>query len=315
MPRIKLVASAVLIALASLSLTGQADGQDGVLAPAVTLSPSSVTNGHVILVEIDSHRDSTAVQLMYKDRFIPLSEHPTRAGGHYFALIGIPYYSAPGAAQLMVKWSGMDGFAEKKVPFRITTGKYRSERLKVKPGKVSPSKPNLERIRVERQKIKTVYAERHLTRLWTAPFQKPIQSVVTSPFGSKRLFNGKTKSYHSGLDFRAAVGTPIYAANAGIVKMGQDLFYSGNIIIIDHGMGLFTNYAHLSRMDVTPGQFVARGEQIGLAGATGRVNGPHLHWGAKVNGSTVNPMDLIERLTVLFDQSRTRSAQEKSIKP
>jgi len=80
-------------------------------------------------------------------------------------------------------------------------------------------------------------------------------------------------------------------------------------------MGMFTNYAHLSRMDVTPGQFIARGEQLGLAGATGRVNGPHLHWGAKINGSTVNPMELIERLTRLFDQARTRSAQEKSVKP
>jgi murein DD-endopeptidase MepM/ murein hydrolase activator NlpD len=102
------------------------------------------------------------------------------------------------------------------------------------------------------------------------------------------------------------VGTPVFAANAGIVKMARDLFFSGNIVIIDHGMGVFTNYAHLSRMDVKPGQFVNRGEQIGLAGATGRVNGPHLHWGAKVNGVTVNPNDLIQRMHPLYEDTDPR---------
>jgi murein DD-endopeptidase MepM/ murein hydrolase activator NlpD len=275
-------------------------------APLVTLSPAGVDNGHLIFVEINTHRDSVSVQLTYADRFIPLSDYPARGQGVYFGLIGIPYYSQEGRAQLTLKWSDARGSYEKALPFQIRMGDYRSEKLKVQTAKASPSKTDMVRIKKEREAVKAVYAGWHYSRLWTEPFTTPLQSMVTSPFGSRRLFNGKTRSYHSGVDFRAAVGTPVFAANAGIVKMARDLFFSGNIVIIDHGMGVFTNYAHLSRMDVKPGQFVNRGEQIGLAGATGRVNGPHLHWGAKVNGVTVNPNDLIQRMPTLYEETDPR---------
>ena len=304
-----------MVACTTVCLPASSQAQEPTIPPEVTLDPSSVTNGHVIFVKITTRLEAAAIQLLFGDRYIPLSETPVRDKGHYFALVGIPYYSKQGQAQLTLKWSGTAGLAEQSVPFQIVSGKYRSERLKVNAGKVSPSKADLQRIRKDREAVKAVYAGGHFNRLWTKPFEKPIKSTITSPFGSKRLFNGKTKSYHSGLDFRAAVGTPIYAANAGIVKLAQDLFFSGNIVIIDHGMGVFTNYAHLSRMDVSPEQYVERGQQIGLAGATGRVNGPHLHWGAKVSGVTVNPMELIERLAPLYTQPRTRTAKKTSTGP
>ena len=315
MNRIIKIALAVVAACSAVCLPGSSQAQEPAILPEVMLNPPSVTNGHVIFVKITTRLEADAVRLMFGDRFIPLSETPVREKGQYFALVGIPYYSKQGQGQLTLKWKGTDGSAEQIVPFQIVSGKYRSERLKVQSGKVSPSKADLQKIRKDREAVKAVYAGGHFNRLWTEPFEKPIKSAITSPFGSKRLFNGKTKSYHSGLDFRAAVGTPIYAANAGIVKLAQDLFYSGNIVIIDHGMGVFTNYAHLSRMDVAPGQYVKRGQQIGLAGATGRVNGPHLHWGAKVNGVTVNPMELIERLAPLFSPPATQTAQKPSAGP
>lgn len=315
MNRILKIALAVVVACTAVCLPGSSQAQEQANPPEVTLDPPSVTNGHVRFVKITTRLEGAALQLMFGDRFIPLSQTPVREKGHYFALVGIPYYSKQGRAQLSLKWSSTNGFTEQAVPFQIVSGKYRSEHLKVKAGKVTPSKTDLQRIRKEREAVKAVYAEGHFNRLWTEPFEKPIKSAITSPFGSKRLFNGKTKSYHSGLDFRAAVGTPIYAANAGIVKLARDLFYSGNIVLIDHGMGVLTNYAHLSRMDVTPGQYVARGQQIGLAGATGRVNGPHLHWGAKVNGVTVNPMELIERLAPLFSRPSSQTAQKTSAGP
>ena len=306
---------AALMVFAALYWPGHSNGEDYSAKPQVMLDPPDVTNGHVILVNIITGLDSDSVQLMHGDRFIHMSENPTRDKGHYFALVGIPYYSKKGRSQLTLRWNDVAGFVEEEVPFQIIAGQYQSERLKVKPGKVSPSKAAVERIRQERKEVKKIYADGHFDRLWTAPFAKPLQSAVTSPFGSKRLFNGSTKSFHSGLDFRAAVGTPIFAANSGIVKLAKDLFFSGNIVIIDHGMGVFTNYAHLSRIDVSPGQFVRCGEQIGLAGATGRVNGPHLHWGAKVSGVTVNPMELIERLNPLFDQTHTQTAQNVTAAP
>jgi murein DD-endopeptidase MepM/ murein hydrolase activator NlpD len=166
----------------------------------------------------------------------------------------------------------------------------------------------VERIKREGEEVRAVYAASRPQRLWDEPFQRPLNGLVTSPYGTQRLLNGKVKSYHSGVDFRAATGTPVYAANTGIVGLAKNLFYSGNIVILDHGSGLFTTYAHLSRIDVAPGRLVEKGQVIGLAGATGRVNGPHLHWGVKVNGVNANPLHMLKTLNSLFAVDATGTA-------
>jgi murein DD-endopeptidase MepM/ murein hydrolase activator NlpD len=109
------------------------------------------------------------------------------------------------------------------------------------------------------------------------------------------------------VDFRAATGSPVQAANAGIVSLAKNLFFAGNVIILDHGKGLFTTYAHLSRMSVSPGHFVEKGRVIGLAGATGRVTGPHLHWGVTVNGVAASPLKMMRTLSTLFPNQTTGS--------
>jgi murein DD-endopeptidase MepM/ murein hydrolase activator NlpD len=111
-------------------------------------------------------------------------------------------------------------------------------------------------------------------------------------------------SYHSGVDLRASVGQPVFASNAGTVRLAEALFYSGNAVIIDHGTGIFTSYSHLSRLDVRPGQGVHKGQQLGLAGATGRASGPHLHWGVRVNAERVDPMAFIQAVDSLIDADR-----------
>ena len=131
-------------------------------------------------------------------------------------------------------------------------------------------------------------------------FQRPVEGKVTSAFGTRRLFNGKFKSYHSGVDFRGNKDTPVHAANDGIVRLAKNLYFSGNHVIVDHGLGLFTNYSHLSQIRVKPGQRIEKGQILGFAGSTGRVNGPHLHWGAKVNGTSVDPLQLLTVLTSLL---------------
>lgn len=131
-------------------------------------------------------------------------------------------------------------------------------------------------------------------RRWTAPFERPRSSAISSEFGAGRTFNGAVTSRHLGVDFRGAVGAPVHAANAGVVALVDRFFLGGRVVYIDHGDGIVTGYLHLSKTLVRPGDTVARGQTIGLVGATGRVTGPHLHWTARYGTLTVNPMDLLE---------------------
>lgn len=130
-------------------------------------------------------------------------------------------------------------------------------------------------------------------RLWTAPFMRPRASAITSRFGAGRTFNGRVSSRHLGVDFRGAAGAPVRAANRGIVAALDTFYLGGRIAYIDHGQGVITAYMHLSKFLVAVGDTVARGQRIGLVGATGRVTGPHLHWAARYGSLTVNPLDLL----------------------
>lgn len=129
--------------------------------------------------------------------------------------------------------------------------------------------------------------------MWTAPFIRPRASVITSEFGSGRLFNGRLTTRHLGVDFRGAPGEPIRAANRGVVALVANFFLAGNVVYIDHGGGIVTAYFHMSKPLVSAGDTVARGQIIGRVGATGRVTGPHLHWAARYGAITVNPLDLL----------------------
>jgi murein DD-endopeptidase MepM/ murein hydrolase activator NlpD len=129
--------------------------------------------------------------------------------------------------------------------------------------------------------------------MWTAAFLKPRTSVITSEFGSGRLFNGQLTTRHLGVDFRGAVGEPVLAANRGVVALVDNFFLAGNVIYIDHGAGIVTAYFHLSKTLVSVGDTVKRGQRIGSVGKTGRVTGPHLHWAARYGAITVNPLDLV----------------------
>jgi len=121
----------------------------------------------------------------------------------------------------------------------------------------------------------------------------PMNSKITSEFGNARVFNGSLKSYHSGTDFRAKVGTPIKSVNDGKVVLVKDRFYSGGSVIVDHGEGVYTCYYHMSKFDVKKGDMVKKGQQLGLSGVSGRVTGPHLHFSARVSGVQVDPLQFI----------------------
>lgn len=150
------------------------------------------------------------------------------------------------------------------------------------------------RINRENERAREIGREAHNhPPMWNASFLKPRTSVITSEFGSGRLFNGALTTRHLGVDFRGAVGEPVRATNRGVVALVDNFFLAGNVVYIDHGGGVVTAYFHLSKFLVAAGDTVKRGQVIGLVGHTGRVTGPHLHWAARYGAITVNPLDLL----------------------
>ncbi|MBC76426.1 MAG: peptidase M23 [Halobacteriovoraceae bacterium] len=186
------------------------------------------------------------------------------------------------------------GESEKALTLNINSFDYPKERLNVPKSKVFYSKKDLARIIREKEIKKQIYKTSSDVFLFEKPFKVPLKSYITSHYGNQRLFNDKKKSQHLGNDLRARTGTPIPSANRGRVVYTGNLFFSGNVVVIDHGMDIFSMYGHLSKILVTEGSVVNQGDIVGLAGATGRVSGPHLHWGVRINGSWIDGFSLIE---------------------
>jgi murein DD-endopeptidase MepM/ murein hydrolase activator NlpD len=231
--------------------------------------------------------------------FVP-REAEAGAGERWSAWSLVPLEQRPGPAAVEVVGHTVAGetLAGRR-PVTIEPRTFPEELLSVEPRYVEPPAEVRERLAQEQQKVDAVYASRRRTAPPTGPFVRPVSGEPTSPFGTRRVYNGKPKSPHPGIDLRAATGTPVRCAGPGRVVLAQDLYYSGNTAIVDHGGGLFTIYAHLSALHVTENQDVEAGALLGLSGATGRVTGPHLHWGAKIGKRPFDPTALLEAR--LFD--------------
>ncbi len=212
----------------------------------------------------------------------------------FHAFLPIPYLCPIGPARVLMTLKNHQAVKELEASFQVVRGKYSSEKLRVDPRRVHPPKQDLVRIAGEVKEIGVVYRTLQKKKFWQGPFELPIRSEVTSAFGTRRVYNGSLQNFHTGLDLRAPVGTPINAAAPGRVALAKDLFFTGNTVIVDHGYGLMTLYAHLSEIKVKKGDLVDPQQLLGLSGKTGRVNGPHLHWMAIVNGIKVNPVSLTQ---------------------
>lgn len=176
----------------------------------------------------------------------------------------------------------------------------KKEQISVANNKVSYSNEVVKRIEKEKNAAIKTYATITKGRLWDKPFIKPLDSAITSPYGSARIFNGKVNSYHGGTDLRAAIGTPILATNDGRVALVQDRYLSGKSIYVDHGSGVYSVYFHLDEFLVKEGDTIKQGQVIAKSGDTGRVSGAHLHFGIVVNGTNVDAMDFIKQVNALF---------------
>lgn len=211
-------------------------------------------------------------------------------------ILPIDYYTPNGEANLTWISPG------KSTPLAINvlSATYPTETLSVDPAKVAPPPEALERIALEKAQAEAIYGHFTPIRYWDKPFIRPLDTFITSEYGSARTYNGTLKSYHGGVDFRAKTPIPIFASNDGIVVLAQERYYSGGTIIIDHGEGVYTCYFHLSRFDVTVGDYVKQAQSIALSGASGRITGPHLHFGIVVHGIQTDPLNLITQIDNLF---------------
>ena len=169
---------------------------------------------------------------------------------------------------------------------------YAVQHLKLSKNKVDLDSKTLKRVRLEQKETSAAFHHIGTQPLWDSAFLEPVKGTVTGRFGSRRVINGQHKRPHSGEDIAAPKGTPVLAMNKGTVVAAVDHFFSGKGVIIDHGVGLFSMYFHLSEIDVHPGQALDKGDVLGKVGATGRATGPHLHWGIRLNGARVNPYAL-----------------------
>jgi murein DD-endopeptidase MepM/ murein hydrolase activator NlpD len=223
----------------------------------------------------------------------PATEGGTSERWSGWAMVGLD--GKPGAAVIELQGRTADG--REALGTRMLTvesKEFPTEGLSVSSKYVSPPAEVQERIAAERKKVAAIYRARTPLPPATEPFVRPVPGDPTSIFGTRRVFNGQPRSPHPGLDLRAAEGTPVKVSGAGRVVLAQDLYYSGNCVIVDHGGGLYTLYAHLSSIAVKEGQEVHPGQVVGDSGSTGRVTGPHLHWGAKIGSRPFDPRALLE---------------------
>jgi murein DD-endopeptidase MepM/ murein hydrolase activator NlpD len=211
----------------------------------------------------------------------------------YRVFIPIDYYNKLQHENVQISYRIKDNIIKKNFEITVVDGNYKqNEIIEVSKGKVTLSSENKIRSAKEYNQVyKDVYSKitpYDLTK--NSLFQAPMRSKITSDYGNARVYNGKTKSYHSGTDYRAKVGTEIYATNNGIVALVMKRFYLGNVVYIDHGRGAFSYYSHMSDFSVKQGQKVKKGDVIGLSGKTGRITGPHLHYALRLYNVTVDPL-------------------------
>jgi len=209
------------------------------------------------------------------------------------ALLGIDVDTTPGSYQVSFEATSAGHTTTATTELTITAGTFGRRVLKVDEGYVNPPDPAIARIKREAIDIEQLWTQSEPRRLWDVGFVRPVPGRANGAFGSRSIFNGQPRQPHGGADFLSPAGTPIHAPNSGRIVLARDLYFTGNTVVIDHGLGVFSLLAHLSVMDVHQGDLVTRGQTIGQVGATGRVTGPHLHWAVRMNGARVDPLSVL----------------------
>jgi murein DD-endopeptidase MepM/ murein hydrolase activator NlpD len=245
------------------------------------LPQQSVVPGGVALISVGDGKDPAPTVTFGGKRVLTLAQD-----GQWIAVLGLPLSTKPGAVSIDVQALGGTR-VQKSV--QVQDKQYVEQRLKVAPGQVDLAPQDLERVEVEQKRIRESLDSFSPVLPATFQLKAPVPGPRSSSFGLRRVFNGQPRAPHSGMDIAAPLGTPILAPADGKVLDSGEFFFNGGTVFIDHGSGFVTMYCHLSQADVKPGDVIKTGQVIGKVGATGRVTGPHLHFGVTLNGALVDP--------------------------
>ena len=263
------------------------------------IESNQVENSSVVLITAFG-KEKNNFKAILNDKEINFSKHPFK-GDSFYALVPFHYFMEQKSHQVIVTYKIKQKDYFEGFDINLIKGLFDEEIIKVTNSKVSLSAKNKKRTSLEYTQAMDVYNSSTLKNHWYEDFIYPLNTAITSGFGTKRIYNDIVKSYHTGIDFKAKINTKVQASNSGIVKIASNRFYAGNSVIIDHGQGVYTCYFHLNKIFVSAGDFIQKGDIVGLSGNTGRSTGPHLHFATFVNGIQVNPVKLISLLNKLND--------------
>jgi murein DD-endopeptidase MepM/ murein hydrolase activator NlpD len=250
-----------------------------------------VAPGEVVALTATTPAAVVSVEGVWRDR--PL-RFVRSADTSWRALIGLDVEEAPGprSLRLVARRPGAADLVAVHA-FTVEPKQWRTRRLTVARRFVTPPDSALPRIREETALLNALFRVTRPEQSWSGAFTRPVDGVAVSGFGVRSVLNGQPRGPHNGADFAAGTGTPIHAPAAGVVAYAREFYYSGNTVILDHGLGLYSTMAHLSAFDVQEGARVERGALLGKVGATGRVTGPHLHWSVRLLGARIDPESLL----------------------
>jgi murein DD-endopeptidase MepM/ murein hydrolase activator NlpD len=307
-------AMACLAAAGALLPSGAIAKDAGTCTAGTTLrlSAPESSQGSLLLIELKSAKPLAEVQGDWGGRSVPLwreaSGEDQRTG-----LLAVDLEKAPGEYELRVTGQTVGGGKMScSVMVTVRKGQFATEKLHVGKQFVEPSPEQIKRADEERQKLRNIFDRVTPERLWDGEFRIPLDGVTAgSNFGRRRILNGNPGSPHGGVDLPGATGTPVHATQRGRVVLAEELFFSGNTVVVDHGLGIYTFYGHLSEIDVKVEDALETGAVLGKVGATGRVTGPHLHWGLTVERARVNPLLLVK----LLGNSAGEAVPKDSTKP
>ena len=249
--------------------------------------------GEIVSVSASSRHPIQQIQASFADRKINF--FPDAKRQLWTALVGIDIETKPGRHDVR----GTVGYQDQTTAtfdesLEVLQKEFPEERVEVDEEYVTPSPENGKRAEAESKRLEALWKTSSPAKLWQGVFVQPARGKVTSPLGARRLLNDKPGSRHTGVDLAASEGTLVKSANRGQIVVADELFFSGNTVVIDHGLGLYTIYAHCSKLLVKEGQSVKKGQSIARVGSTGRTTGAHLHWGCRLNGSRVNALALTQ---------------------
>lgn len=289
-------AAAVLLLLVGSAAWGPL-AADQRPALRIEMSPRALRPGQVALVTVRAPAPLLSVEGEAFDQavvFWPTEYAATEAGLVWQGLVAVPVDAPAGTHELSLTATTDDGkVMPARARLRTVAARFATRRLTVDPRFANPPASALPRIEEESRILAEVFGAPATARAWRGAFSRPVKGASTSSFGRLSIINGERRGRHMGADFKAGVGTPVVAPNAGTVVLAADRYLAGQTVVVDHGAGLFSLFAHLSGMAVKAGDRVERGTLLGQAGATGRVTGPHLHWSVRVGGTTVDPLSLV----------------------